>query len=66
MSIDPPGQWFNADQVKPWDLAPNPRCHDCQTGGMKHPAHPSRRCGIRVDGIECVCEPSASTFAPTL
>jgi hypothetical protein len=28
---EPPGQWFNADQVKPRALAPNPRCEHCGT-----------------------------------
>ena len=32
--------WFNADQVKPRNIAPNPRCQNCQTGGMFHPPHP--------------------------
>jgi hypothetical protein len=48
--------WFNAGEIKPRDISPNPRCPDCQTGGMKHPAHPGRRCGLRIDGVECDCE----------
>jgi hypothetical protein len=45
--------WFDAGEIRPRDLAPNPRCQNCQTGGMKHPG---RRCGISVDGDECECE----------
>jgi hypothetical protein len=46
--------WLNAGEIKPLDLAPNPRCPDCQTGGMKHPANPGRRCGVGFgDGCDC-------------
>jgi hypothetical protein len=26
--------WYDAGEVKPRDIPPNPRCPDCQTGGM--------------------------------
>ena len=48
--------WFEAREIKPRDLAPNPRCQDCETGGMFHPAHPGRRCGLRLLGGECECD----------
>ena len=53
-------RWFNAGKIKPRDLAPNPRCQDCQTDGMKHPAHPGRRCGVGF-GDGCNCDDSGQT-----
>lgn len=50
--------WFDAGTIKPRDLAPNPRCPDCQTAGMFHPSHPGRRCGAGF-GDGCNCEQSA-------
>jgi hypothetical protein len=49
--------WFNAGEIMPRDLAPNPRCQDCQTGGMKHLARPGRRCGVGF-GEGCDCDES--------
>jgi len=49
--------WYDAGKVKPRDIASNPRCPDCQNGGMFHPAHPGRRCGVGF-GEGCDCEPS--------
>ena len=48
--------WFDAGEIKPRDLAPNPRCQNCETGGMKHLAHPGRRCGLRLLDGECGCD----------
>jgi hypothetical protein len=37
-------------QVKPRRIAANPRCSECKTGGMFHPAHPHGPCNLTLDG----------------
>jgi hypothetical protein len=46
----PENGWYDAGKIRPRDIAPDPRCPDCKTGGMKHPAHPGRRCGVGFGG----------------
>jgi len=56
----PEQHWFDAREIKPRDIAANPRCPDCQTGGMFHPAHHGRRCGVPITGVgECHCAAAA-------
>ena len=51
--------WYDAGEIKPRNIAPNPRFRDCETSGMKHPVHPGRRCGLRLLGGECECDDAA-------
>ena len=53
-------RWYVAPDVKPRDLAINPRCPDCQSPDpngrppMFHPAHPWGPCWVRLpDGELC-------------
>src|SRR5437016_52423 len=32
--------WYDAGEVKPQALSPNPRCRECRDGSMWHLAHP--------------------------
>jgi hypothetical protein len=58
--------WYDAGEIKPRDIAPNPRCPDCQTGGMFHPAHPGRRCGVGFEkGCDCGAAPPRMEAPPT-
>jgi hypothetical protein len=44
------------DQVVRRNLTPNPRCPDCKTGPMFHPAHRWEPCLVRLPGGEvCGC-----------
>ncbi len=50
--------WYDAGEIKPRDLGANPRCKDCSSGGMRHPAHNGLRCPVRVEGVgQCECDP---------
>ena len=49
-------RWYQPGEVRPRDLAINPRCPDCKTGPMFHPAHPCEPCWVRMPGgDECGC-----------
>ena len=45
-------RWYKPGEVKPRDLAINPRCPDCKTGPMFHPAHRWGPCWVRLPGGE--------------
>ena len=45
----PPDPYAN---VKPRDIDPNPRCPDCKTGPMFHPAHRWGPCWVKLPGGE--------------
>ena len=53
-------RWYDPGEVRPRDLAINPRCPDCQSPDpngrppMFHPAHPWGPCWVRLpDGELC-------------
>jgi hypothetical protein len=48
-------------EVIPRRAIVKPRCQNCSSGGMKHPAHPDRRCTVRFEGEECACDSASST-----
>jgi hypothetical protein len=53
---NPEAGWYQAPDVVPRDLAPNPRCPACKTGTMFHPAHPRSPCTVTNFGEEpCGC-----------
>jgi hypothetical protein len=61
-----PERWYDPGQVKPRDLAIDPRCRECKTGPMFHPAHLSGPCRAKLPGGELcphqVCGSAASAL----
>ena len=54
--------WYDAGEVKPRDVTPNPRCRECRDGGMWHPAHPWGPCIVRPrSGDRCPCTAHLAT-----
>jgi hypothetical protein len=43
-------------QIKPREIAVTPRCPNCKTGNMFHPAHPDGSCWVQPVGeAQCSC-----------
>jgi len=54
--VMPDDNWYDPGPVKPRQLDPNPRCPDCKTGPMFHPAHPFEPCWVKLPGGQmCGC-----------